>query len=217
VVTPGAGSVLVNALQVTQRGAVVALAGAQARVRAVAAVTDSGAVSATVNGVVLMNGTGAPAAGAYRLVPAGAVAATVSVNGAAVTAPAVQLTAGTDHSLLVWGPAAAPAVAWIADDNRLPAVSGRAKLRLVHGVAGLGAPLALTMDFSPVADGVAGGTASIPQLVDAGTDAMLTVTAAGLGTPVFTAVEQTLAANAVYTLFLVGPADAPTGFLRKDR
>lgn len=217
VVTPGSGGVLVNALVVTQRGAISALAGAQARVRAVAAVTDSGAVAATVGGVSLMNGTGAPAAGSYRLVPSGAAAAAVTVNGVAVSVPAATLSAGTDHTLMVWGPAAAPAAAWIADDNRPPTVAGRARLRLVHGVASLDAAIALTLDFSPVADGVLGGTASTPMQVDANAAATLTVTAVGRGSPLWSAVDQSLAAGSVYTLFVVGGVNAPTGILRKDR
>jgi hypothetical protein len=217
VVTPGAGGVLVNALVITQRGAISALDGARARVRAVAAVTDSGAVVATVGGVNLMNGTGAPAAGSYRLVPAGAVAATVMVNGLAVAVPDGALASGTDHTLLVWGPATGAAAAWIADDNRPPTVTGRAKLRLVHGLADLDAAIALTVDFSPVADAVSPGGASTPSQLDASTTAALTVTAVGRGSPIWTAVDQTLVAGGVYTLFIVGRVDAPTGILRKDR
>ena len=217
VVTPGAGGVLVNALAVTQRGAIVGLAGTQARVRAVAAVTDSGAVAATVGGVSLMNGVGAPAAGAYRLVTSGAAETTVSVNGVAVAVPATTLEAGTDHTLIVWGAADAAQAAWIVDDNRAPSVTGRAKLRLVHGVADLNVPLALTLDFSPVADGVGAGTASSPAQVDATTTGTLTVTATGLGSALWTGVDQTLVAGAVYTLFVVGESMSPTGILRKDR
>lgn len=218
VVTPGAGGVLVDALSVTQRGAIAVLAGTQARVRAVAAVTDSGAVAAAVGGVSLMNGVGAPAAGAYHLVASGAAAATVSVNGVAVEVPSATLAAGTDHTLLVWGSATSPKAAWIEDDNRAPSVSTRAKLRLVHGVAGLeDAALALTLDFSPVADGVAGGTASSPGPVDATTTGTLTVTAPGLGSALWTGVDQVLAAGSVYTLFVVGAQASPTGILRKDR
>jgi hypothetical protein len=217
VVTPGAGGVLVNALQVVQRGAITVLDGAQVRVRAAAAVTDSGAVAATVGGVTLMNGTGAPAVGRYALVPAGGPAATVTVNGTAVAVPAATLPAGTDHTLLVWGPVAAPAVAWIADDNRPPTVAGRAKLRLVHGVAALDAPIALTVDFVPVADNVLGGTASVPAQLDATSTAALSVTALGRATPIWSAIDQTLVAGGVYSPFVVGGADAPVGILRKDR
>lgn len=218
-VTPGAGGVLVNALVITQGGGIVALDGASARVRVIAGVTDSGAVTATVGSTTLMNGTGSPASGRYVLVPAGATLATVAVNGTVVEVPATALPSGTDHTLLVWGPAATPAAAWIADDNRAPTVSRRAKLRLVHGLAGLAnsATLALTVDFIPAAGGVTAGTASPPAQVDASTDATLTVTALGRSSSVWTATERTLAAGAVYSLFMVGPVDSPTGILFKDR
>jgi hypothetical protein len=217
VITPGVGGVLVNALLLTQQGAITPLAGAQARVRAVAAVTDSGAVAAEVGGATLMNGTGSPAVGSYKLVPAGAASASVSVNDVRVTVPAADLTAGTDHSLLVWGPLATPSVSWIADDNRPPTVATQVKLRLVNGVAALPGALALTANFTPVADGVAAGRASTPLQLLVSNPASLSVTAVGVGTPLFSAIDQTLAAGAVYTLFVVGDADAATGILRQDR
>lgn len=217
VVTPGSGGVLVNAIVITQRSTVSALAGASARVRAVAAVTDSGAVAASVGGVTLMNGTGAPAIGRYLLVPAGAATTTVSVNGSPVTVPAATLAAGSDHTLLVWGPASGATASWIADDNRPPTVSTKARLRLVHGVADLAATIAVTLDFSPVADGVAGGTASTAASVDATADGTLTVTGVGLASALWSDTEVVVAAGGVYTLFVLGPANAPTGILRKDR
>jgi Domain of unknown function (DUF4397) len=225
VITSGAGGVLMNALLVTERGAIAALGGTQARVRAVAAVADSGAVAATVGEVSLMNGSGAPAVGRYRLVPAGEAIGSVTVNGLTVAVPAKTLAVGTDHTLLVWGPSGPsedPArsratAAWIEDDNRAPAVSGRAKLRLLHGVAGLEVPIAMTLDFTPVADGVAGGMASTPSLVLATTLGTLTVTAPGRDAPLFTAEDQTLAAGGVYTVFAVGAQASPSVFLRKDR
>ncbi len=217
VITPGSGGVLVNALVLTQGGAVLALTGAQARVRVVAGVTNSGNVTAAVGGVALMNGIGAPAIGAYRLVPAGPAAVTMTVDGVPVTVPAADLAAGADLTLLVRGSAAAPVAHWIADDNRLPAVTGRVKLRLLNGVAALAAPLALTLDFTPLADGVASGSASAPALASASTQARLSVTAAGVGAPLFDAVDQLLVADRVYTLFVLGAAAAPTGILYPDR
>lgn len=217
VVTPGAGGVLVNALLLTQGGDVKALAGAQARVRAVAGVTASGSVGAVVGGVTLMDGVGAPAVGPYRLVPAGPAVAALTVDGAAVAVPSIDLAAGSDHTLLVRGPVSAPEAHWIADDNRLPAVAGRARLRLLNGVADLATPLALTLDFTPVAAGVAPGTASAPALVDATTQGRLEVSAAGLGAPLYSAVEQLLLADRVYTLFVLGPASAPSAVLYRDR
>lgn len=217
VLTPGAGGVLVDALVLVQRGAITRQAGTAARVRVVAGVTDSGAVAASAGGVTLMNGTGAPAAGTYRLVPAGAAAASAAVDGAAVAVPDTTLEAGRDYTLLVYGEADAARAAWIADDNRLPTVSGRARLRLVHGLADVDDALALTLDFNPVADGVAPGTASAAAQVDAVVDGALSVTAPGRGSPVWQADEQALAAGSVYTLFVVGRESTATGILRKDR
>ncbi|RVT52624.1 DUF4397 domain-containing protein [Rubrivivax albus] len=217
VLTPGAGGVLVDALVLVQRAEVTLRAGTAARVRVVAGVTASGAVAASAGGVTLMNGTGAPAAGAYRLVPAGEAGASASVDGRAIDVPAAALTAGRDYTLLVYGPADAAVAAWMADDNRLPTVSGRAKLRLVHGLADVTDAIALTLDFNPVADGVAAGTASPSAQVDAVTTGALSVTAPGRGSPLWQADDQVLAAGSVYTLFVVGAESTATGILRKDR
>lgn len=217
VVTPGAGGVLVDVLVLVQRGAIGVQRGTAARVRVIAGVTDSGAVAATAGGVTLLGGTGAPAAGPYRLVPAGAAGATASVDGVPITVPAADLVAGKDYTLLVFGLSDAARATWINDDNRRPTVSGRAKLRLVHGVASLDDAIALTLDFDPVADGVLPGAASTPAQLTAVSAGALSVTAPGRGSPLWGAVDQVLEASGVYTLFIVGREAAPTGILRKDR
>ena len=217
VITPGASGVLVDTLVLVQRGAVDIQRGTTARVRVIAGVTHSGAVSASAAGVTLLGGIGAPAAGPYLRVPAGDAAATVSVDGLPVITPAATLAAGQDYTLLVFGPADAGQAAWLSDNNRRPTVAGRAKLRLVHGLAGLADPMALTLDFNPVADGVLPGNGSVPTQVNAVTAGALSVTAPGRGSPVWGAVDQVLEATAVYTLFLVGSEAASTGILRKDR
>ena len=95
--------------------------------------------------------------------------------------------------------------------------SGQARLRLVNGVAELAAPLSMTADFVPVADGVMPGAASAYASVDATLTAQLSVTAAGLTAPLYGAVDQPLVAGAVYSVFVVGAPDAAVGILRKDR
>ena len=90
------------------------------------------------------------------------------------------------------------------------------RLRLVNGVADLAAPLSMTVDFVPVADGVTAGAASGYASLDATLTAQFSVTAAGLATPLFTAVDQPLVAGAVYTVFAVGAQSAAVGILRKD-
>jgi len=217
VVTPGRGGVLVNALLLVDRGAVTRADSTQARVRVAAGVSDGGSVVAAVGGSTLMNGTAAPAVGAYALVTAGRPALDVAVNGAGVTAPATTLAAGGDYTLLVYGPAGAPQVAVIEDDNRLASDASMAKVRLVHGVANLNTALALTADFFPVADGVLPGTASAYARLAATTTAALAVTTPGASSPIFSATDQVFSAGRNYTLFMVGAAGAPVGILRADR
>lgn len=217
VFTPGSGGVLVNALVLVQEGAVTAKANTQARVRVAAGVPDSGAVTALVAGQTLMNGVGAPAIGAYALVPAGDQLVSVSISGTALASSTVTLPAGSDHTLLVHNPAGTPVASWIADDNRLPATSGKAKLRLVHGMAGNTGAMSLTADALPVAGSVAAGTASAYTEVAPGTTIELSATAVGLASPVYSAVDRTLASGGVYTVFVLGGPSPATGLLRQDR
>ncbi len=217
VLTPGSGGVLVNALLLNQQGAITRLDGTQARVRVAAGVADGGAVSASVAGSTLMSGVGSPAVCPYALVTAGAQPVVVAVNGTALTTAQTTLAAGADYTLLVWGPAAAAQANWISDDNTLPTASGTARVRLVNGVASLATPIALTVDFLPLADGVAGGAASAYASQTASTTATVTITTSGSATPLFTAATQTFVAASNYSVFAVGAASAPVGILRKDR
>jgi hypothetical protein len=207
---------LVNALLVTQQGAINRQDNTQARVRVAAAVTDSGTVAASVGGVTLRSGLGAPFVSLYSLVPAGSAAVSVAVN-AVPSASTTTLTAGADYTLLVYGTPAAPRLSWLQDDNRLPKATTAAHLRLVHAVADLPAPLSLTSNFLPVADNVQQGSASIPAALTATSKASFSVTALGVSTPVYSAVEQELLAAGVYTLFIVGAGSAPVGVLVSDR
>lgn len=217
VFTPGTGGVLVHALVLVQEGSITAKANTQARVRVAAGVPDSGAVTALVAGQTVMNSVGAPAVGGYVLVPAGDQLVSVSVSGTALASSTVTLAAGADSTLLVHSPAGTPVASWIADDNHLPASSGKAKLRLVHGMAGNTGAMSLTADGLPVAGGVAAGAASPPIEVSPGTTIDLSATAVGLTSPVYTAVDRTLAAGGVYTVFVLGGPSPATGLLRQDR
>ncbi|HSM21711.1 MAG TPA: DUF4397 domain-containing protein, partial [Rubrivivax sp.] len=216
VLTPARGGVLMNMLLVTQQAGIARQDTTQARVRVAAGVADSGAVSATVGGQVLMASVGSPAVGLYQLLPAGTQALALAVNGTALPAPAVILAAGADYTLLVRGTPAAPASGWVEDDNRRAANAGEARLRLVNGVADLAEPLSMTVDFVPAADGVVPGAASGYLSLASTLTAQLSVTAAGQAAPLFTAVDQPLAAGAVYSVFVVGAKDAAVGILRKD-
>lgn len=217
VLAPAAGGVLVKGLVLTQQGAIAALTPTQARLRVVAGLADASSVNLRLGGAAVLSNVTAPAVTPYTLVPSGEQAVVILVNGTAQPGSSTTLTAGADYTLLVYGASGAPVVRWITDDNNLPSDRTRAKLRLVNGVEGLGGALSLSVDFAPLADGLAAGEASAYGAIDATTTAQLLVTAAGTATPLFRAIDQTFVAAANYSVFLVGSATAPVGIVRKDR
>jgi hypothetical protein len=223
VITPSPGGALVNALLLRQQGAIERLDNPEVRVRVVAGLPTSASVSVEVDGQVLAAGQTSPSAGRYLRIPANATAVRVAAGGNLVEISRPAFAAGADYTLLVHGtqatPDAQPRADWLADDNRPPADTGSASLRLAHGVSGLAdtQTLALTADFVPVASGVVCGTASAYDTVTATATARLTVTASGLATPLADEPDQPLVPGGVYTLFVVGDASAPAAILRRDR
>jgi hypothetical protein len=213
---PGGGA-LVDALLLVQQGTITRTDNTQARVRVAAGVADGGTVGASVAGQTLLAGVGSPAVTNYTLLPAGNQPVAVTIDGAILPQPPVALPRAQDLSLLVHGTPTQPRADWIVDDNRLPADATTARVRLVNGVSGAPGTLSMTVDFLPVADGVPAGSASPPAAVAANALARIEVRAAGLGRPLWTALEQRLEAGTKYTLFLVGDAAEPVGIVRRDR
>lgn len=221
IITPGPSGVLVNALLAVQQGSVTAFANNQSRARIVASVSGTGAsVSAYLAGAPLLVAGASPAIGDYAVVTAGSYVPTLSINGTVVNAPNLPLAAGTDYTLLVWGDAAAPQFTLVTEDSRLPVVSTNAKLRLVHAVTHLAGPLALTANYSPVANNTAQGTASAYTEVAAGSELIqVTSSAQALYPPAAQVLPPTLLAKGVYTMYMLGDANvaAPIGVLRRER
>ncbi|RVU49435.1 DUF4397 domain-containing protein [Rubrivivax rivuli] len=218
VLTPTTGGVLVQALLLTQQGEITTLAPTQARVRLASGLSSAGSAGLRVGGTALFANVTAPAVTNYTLVSAGARETIVTVNGTVVSTTTQTLAVGSDYTVLVYGsPSGTPAVALLPDNNTLPTDRTRAKLRLVNGVQGLTGTLSMSADFSPVADGVDAGKASVYELVDATTTGRLSVVAAGTALPLFETTEQTFVAASNYTVFLVGSPTAPVGIVRKDR
>ena len=216
VVTPTAGSVLTQALLLAQQGGVSALANTLARVRLVASVAGNGRVTASLGGTAVMAAGTSPTVGAYTTVAAGTPAFSLSVNGQPVSTQNVTLAAGTDTTLLLWGEAATPQLATLADDNRLPASSStQARLRLVQAVNGLASGLTMTADAVAIANDVLPGGASAHATVAGGTQRVI-VSSPLVAAPMY-ASDTTLAARGVYTLFVIGDMPAPLATLRRDR
>ncbi len=216
VLASGSGGMLVDALLVQQQGAITRHDNTATRVRAVHGLAAANSVQLSAAGRTLLN-LATPAATTYVNVPAGTVTPQLSVNGTTRTAPALTLNGGADVTLLVHGEPATAALVALADDNRIPAGSNQVRVRLVNGVAGAVGGLTLTVDFAPLAQDVAAGAASGYGTVTANASADLQVTSAGSATPLFTANDHPLVAGGVYTVFVVGSAQAPVGFVRRDR
>ena len=217
VVTPTSGGVLVNSLLVRQGGAITQLDTDLARVRLVSAVASGGTVGAAFNGSTLATSVASPAIGSYALVKAGSATPTISVNGASLSTAAITLAAGSDSTLLVWGPAASASLSVIGDDNRLPASSTSAKIRLIHGASINSNPLTLTANYSAVAENIALGAASTPTSVTAGSSTTIEVSDTTLSTALYSVSDVTLSARGVYTVFMLGSGSSVTGALRKER
>jgi Domain of unknown function (DUF4397) len=213
VLTPGTGGVLVNGRTVQQQSTSSAQKNTKARLRVVAGAEAAGNVAVTVGTRTLAGGLRSPSVGPYQLVDAGDAAVVVRINGAVVSSSTRTLRAGADYTLLAYG---AGAVELIDDDNRLPTLTSRVKLRLVHGVAGV-EPLTLSVDYLALASDLALGKASPHSTINVASSARIDVTAASAAAPIYTATEVNLQSQAVYTVFVLGGNSTPTGVIRKER
>lgn len=227
VLTASKGGLMVNSLMLAQQGGIQRQDTQQARVRLVAAVTDSAVVRASLGSTSLISTAAnageitSPSLDGYVLVPVGAWAATVTVNGQVLAVPSKTLSSGQDYSFMVHGPSAAPTSSWLDDDNRLPSDATQVKLRLINGLADSTAALAMKLDGNSVAGAVALGAASDYALVKpvaaGGSNGRLLISAAGVPTPIYTSASQTLNAGGSYSVFVVGPVAAPAGLVGVDR
>lgn len=221
VLSAGAGGILVNAAQIVQGGNVTAHNNTQARVRVVSALTGTGdKTSLTLNGAALVSNTASPTIGDYSLVSAGAATIGGTATGTATLAP------GSDSTLLVLGTAAAPSLAVITDDNRLPTSATSAKLRLVNAMEPVGMAsysLTMTLNYGSVATNLLPGTGSKYKEVTPVTASTIEVSSAFRPAPMVTKdANVTLAAQGVYTFYMFGDAGnggagAWNGQLRQDR
>jgi hypothetical protein len=216
--------VLVNAQTLVQQGAVTNAPNTLARVRGLFSVPTGGIVSGSINGSPLnaLSSAVTPARGEYTSVTAGAnQVVSFAYNGSTLTAPAVTLTAGNDYTLLVWGDTSvapfAPQFKWNVDDNRLPLSSSNAKLRMINGL-NPGAPsLDVTVDLTALATNVVAGSFSDYKETPSSTTAAIEVSSPGALNSLFSATNQTLKANGVYTVFVMGSNAAPVVRLRQER
>jgi hypothetical protein len=217
VLSPAVGGVLVKGLLLTQQGEITAQAPTQARLRVAAGLSDTSRVSVRLGGAPVLSNITSPAVTQYVLVNAGTQTLGVDIGGTSLGSSTYPLVAGAEYTLLVYGTPAAAQPIWIVDDNNLPTDRTQARVRLVNGVEGLAGTVSLSVDFTPMADNVAAGLASSYAALAATTTAQISVTVAGVDTPLFSAIDQPFAAASNNTVFVLGSASNAKGFLRKDR
>lgn len=222
VLTAGASGVLVNGTLIEQQGPVATLKNTKARMRVVASVNTGGLVNVAVGGRTLAGGLRSPSVGPYTLVDAGtAVNLTVRVNGSEVTNSDRSFAAGTDYTLLTYGPNTAPVVSVLTDDNRLPTSATRVKVRLLHAAAGTD-PLTLSIDYLALASDIASGSVSPFATTNANSSVRIDVNSAAGVTSLFTATDVNLQGQSVYSVLMLGGnvvngVETPTGVIRKER
>ena len=216
IVTAGASGVLVNATLIKQQSTANTLKNTKARVRVVAGADSGGVVNATAAGVTLVGGLRSPSVAPYQLVDAGNVPLVVRVNGTIFTSPTLNFASGTDYTLMVYGTTAAPQLRQFVDDNRLPALNTRTKVRLIHGAAGQD-PATLSIDFLAVASDVSLGGTSAYANVASSSSVRIDVTSATAAAPLYVAETVNLQGSSVYTVFVLGGNATVTGVIRKER
>lgn len=222
VITAGSGGVLVNGTLIEQRAGVTTLKNTKARVRVVASVGAAGNISATLGGSTIIGALRSPGVGPYTLVNSGTQELVVRANGNVFSTSSRTIAPGADYTLLAYGAETAPTVSLLSDDNRLPNVNTRAKIRLVNGLA-LTEPLTMQVDYltQTATSDIAQGTASAYAAVTAAGSSRLDITSPTAVDPLFTLTAATstnlLQAQGVYTVFMLGGQSTPAGRLSRDR
>ena len=218
ILTSTQGGTLANAVYLPQEGQPEKMLNTRARLRGAVAVANGGNASIQAGGkAVLTAQTAGVIASKYTLLDAGTLPVTLTVNGAVVAAPNITLQAGADYTLLVWSNAAGAQTSLIVDDNRPPSSTANTKIRLLNGMSTLGAPLTLSMDFSPLIEGTPVGQVSEEVEVSSGTDRQFDLSNTSTSVPVLTRGSITLQPNSVYTFFMTDNGATPIGVLRRDR
>jgi hypothetical protein len=219
ILTATQGGMLANGVYLPQKGQPSKLNNTKARVRTAVALANGAAATVAIDGrTVLTAATAGVISSRYSIFDSGSRPVTLTVNGAVVAVPNIQLTAGADYTLMVWSNGAGPQTSLIEDDNRLPTGgSGMTKLRVLNGMSTLASPITLSVDFSPVIEGTLTGQVSDPEEVTAGTDRQFDVTNTSTAALVLTRSSITLQGNSVYTWFMTDNGPTPVGVLRRDR
>jgi hypothetical protein len=217
ILTATEGGVLVNAIVLPQQGSLTKYANTKARVRGAVGISNGTAVTARVGGVTVLSGVAVGVVGNYTQVESGGAAVNLSVDGSPVAAATQTLTAGGEYTLLIWNNGGGTQTTLIGDDNRLPTTSGKAKVRAMNGLSSQNVPINMSVDFSPIAEGIVLGQASAFKEIDASSEYQVDVNNSSTAAPLLSRSSVSLQAAGVYTMFISGSGTTVSGTLRKDR
>ncbi len=225
----GSGGVLMNGTLIAQQGARTTAKNTKSRIRLAASVANSGSVTAKAGTTTLRTNYLSPnvsiSSGGYITLDAGAaVPLLIGINGTQVpNTGTMALDAGSDYTLLVSGSAAAPKFVLLPDDNRLPATSSFAKIRLVNGLSGTALLKATVSGASnaETTDTPAGAASPYVGVLAAGS-VSVEVNSSEAFLPLFTesvtvSGQSLLTAQGVYTVFVLDGSTSPVGRRAKDR
>lgn len=218
---PTTGGVLVDGVLVQQESTVTFYKNTEARVRVVAALTDSATVTATADDTSIVSSLQSTSISDYTHITAGTPSLVISVNGTTVSTSTPTITDGNDYSVLVYGTAANPQISVVSDDNRISeSGSTYAKVRLAHLDSDDSSALTLYVNSSAKASSLAYGSVSSYGTQTATTSGSWQVSSPSNSSFCASASGSyvTFTGGAVYTLFaLVGSTSAaPSCLLVQD-
>lgn len=213
VVLPTRSARLLQAVVLVQEGGSTKLANPFGRVVFVNALASSAMAAPQIDTTVRPALAGGGTSEAVN-VATGDRALGFAVNGGALTEPRT-LAAATDTTCVIHGDAGSPQLAFLADDNRSATATNQVKLRLANFAVGVN-NASLLVDLTAADVTAAYGAASAYAQVAVGERDLAAAGAAGA--TLASLADQTLVAEGVYTLYLLGTsAAAPQLVLRRDR
>jgi len=189
----------------------------QARIKAIHAAPQTGAVNVLSDGIAIVSGEIYPSASAYIGVSPGTKILAfedASEAGAILAAATKTLEAATDSSIFLTGfPGSLKAVP--LDDNNLPSSTGQPNVRFVNASPDA-PPLDVLVAANRVVSALASPTASGYNLINAGTYTV-TFNDAATGTPLLTVPNVVLSLGQTSTFYVVGAVGALAPMITQDR
>ncbi len=218
VLTSAGGGVMVNGLLLAQQGNVTKYENGLAKVRVITALPRGNSVTASLNGVNVLNQIGSPAQspGYSDITVTNGVkidwSTMVDATKTTYVQPSKQIALENSavYAMLIWGDVSAPLLTPLKEDNSLPSTANTAKVRVLNGVPGL-TNVALYNNSAPVITNVLPGTLSASTNVSVGANGTDVPVEIRAGAPTVFTEKKTMTAGKIYTVILSGKLGAIEG------